>query len=474
MALTPFDRAKAVIIGQSGVFIDRMEAQPLAEMLTPEERGVLLPLYWERFMDIFPSHGARSILCHSLERPLDRPMARFDAGSAEHALRALQVVASQAAQITRLQPPNSQFKIESWITNSLRLVVFRVSEALLPTAQAALQGLMVAWPENDPSVRFAMARMAGDQVQADAALLALVGLCKGNIEAREWGVIAAAAPLLLTQIVGARSHVLLLQADHESDATSALVSVPGYAAFAATVFAEAKTRLADIASGAAPYKADGAFVVDDCYTITRVVQFGLHIGADWCLNGLETAWLWAAVAPDPKAKTVPSQSLTIGFANASVAEPWPHALQAIRKVASTCRHAGLVKKLDRFKRSVQSALSAHPDRLLDLDPNEPLPKDLIRPFRDAVEGMLAQPETMPLPLWLARFGPECEHTWALAKNLIWDIAGADGLVVSRAMPVKSKTGTRWVDVTGVDIAVTSEANVRLWHPIETAPDLSRA
>ncbi|MCU0829329.1 MAG: DUF4132 domain-containing protein [Tabrizicola sp.] len=249
-----------------------------------------------------------------------------------------------------------------------------------------------------------------------------------------------------------------------------LDSLPGYPTVAETVLVRTEDRLRAIAERRVPYVSDGAFLLSDCAVIERAVVFGLMRGDAWCVNWLGDIWQMASVAPDPKAKTMPSQSLTIRFANASIAEPRPEALQALEAVAKNCRHAGVAKKLDRARKSARTALAAQTDRLLALDPGEPIPKDLLKPFAAAIEGLLAVTDPMSAELWAARLGPSRKEGWALAKALIWEVTPAGGQAFT-ALPA---TQPGWVDLAGTLHAFEATDLVRLWHPADTSSDLARA
>jgi hypothetical protein len=170
---------------------------------------------------------------------------------------------------------------------------------------------------------------------------------------------------------------------------------------------------------------------------------------------------------------MPSQSLTIRFANAVVLEPNVIALRALREVAGLCRHAGVKKKLDRLKKAAQTALISRPERLLDIQMDGPVPKDMALPFRDAVQTLLAEPEPMTLDLWLDRFGPGRAAGWRLAQSLIWEVTGAAGLTPFTALPRQKDAQVHWTRPDGSDREAHADDLVRLWHPVESPHDLGR-
>jgi hypothetical protein len=243
-----------------------------------------------------------------------------------------------------------------------------------------------------------------------------------------------------------------------------------YGALAQSVFTRTEDRLRAIAEKRVPYVSDGAFLLSDCDVIERAVLLGLMRGEAWCLNRLGEVWQMASVAPDPKAKTMPSQSLTIRFANASVTEPRPEALRALDAVAKACRHAGVVKKLDRARKAARTALAAQPDRLLALDPTVPVPKDMLKPFAAAIEGLLAVTDPIPADEWVLRLGPSRKEGWALAKALVWEVVPV-GQAAFTALPDASGG---WIDLLGAMRDFNDTDLVRLWHPADSPDDLARA
>ena len=316
---------------------------------------------------------------------------------------------------------------------------------------------------------YVVARFIGDEAQAQINREKIMRRIEGDLMAREWTLIFDQPPLRLRDFQ-------VIEMELDADKRHALLncyydSLPGYDAFAQEVFEIAAKRLGAIAARQTAYRADGAFVLDDCEAIEHAACYGLHRQAEWCLDRIGYLWRMAAVAPDPTAKTMPSQSLTIRLAHAAVAEPGPQTLNALDSVAAICRHAGVAKKLDRARKSARAALAAHPERLLGLDPAVPIEKAMLKPFATAVEGLLAQPEPIPALLWHARFGPQRREGWALAKALIWEITPKDGGPRITGLPLKSGG---WSLFGELKRDFDESDTIRLWHPVEAADDLSRA
>ncbi len=316
------------------------------------------------------------------------------------------------------------------------------------------------------------ASLAGDPDLIQRSINELLADTRAELVRAEWDFLRALHPFLLREWVTQECDVDLAADpdDRHAQRMRCLDRLPGYGDFARSVFVRTEERLRAIAEGRVPYVSDGAYVLSDCDVIERAVLWGLMRGEGWCLDRLGEVWQMASVAPDPKAKSMPSQSLTIRFANAAVTEPRPEALRALDAVAKGCRHAGVVKKLERARKSARTALAAQPDRLLALDPAVPVPKDMLKPFAAAIEGLLAVTEPIPAVEWARRLGPDRKEGWALAKALVWEVSPA-GRAAFTALP-SERSG--WVDLAGVVHAIGDTDLVRLWHPAETPADLAQA
>ncbi|MGL4239428.1 DUF4132 domain-containing protein [Tabrizicola sp.] len=315
------------------------------------------------------------------------------------------------------------------------------------------------------------ARLADDPALQRQSIDQLLATVKGDLERDEWAFLLALPPLKLRDWVVAEHGYSF---DMEPDDRHAirmryLDEFPGYADFARSVFVRAEERLRAIADKRTPYVSDGAFPLGDCAVIERAALWGLSRAESWCLESLGELWRMAAVAPDAKTKSVPSQSLSIRFANASVTEPRPEALRALDAVAVECQHAGVCKKLERARKSARTALAAQPDRLLALDPSLPVPKDMLKPFAAAIEGLLALPEPVLATVWARRLGPGRKEGWALARHLVWEVSPPEG----GSFTALAKAEGGWTDLEGTSHAFGEADVVRLWHPVDGPADLAR-
>lgn len=446
---TAFTTATALLTGTPVIHLDRPDARALSVQLTPLERGSLLPLYWARLHAVDAEITARNLLAHDLLWRPDQPAPLFDTTAVMSGLAALLGLYTDGRPQTL--PDGTQrtlVDLHNRIAHCLWLMLTRMTAPLPPTARDRLRPLLQAMRKAKPLHLLAAARLAEDAATITTTTDSLMAQARGDLPVQEWRALLQAEPMDFVQLAEALQPASALPTNDAPDIHTLLDRVPGYATFAAGLMATAAARLQAIAQGEVPYKADGAFVLDDCYVLNRTIGYGLYLGADWCLNGMETLWLQAAVAPDPVAKSMPSQSLAIGLANATIAEPWPQAYLALCKVAAACRHAGVAKKLLRFQKAALTALAAHPERLLDFDPAVALPKPLHIAFRDAVQGLMARPRAQAMADWQRHFSPARADGWKLAQALIWEVISHDAAHSITCMPAKAKAGVIWQDVNG--------------------------
>lgn len=468
-------RIRAMLEGEISLPEDWPACEALAAGLSAAERGRLLPLLWRREADPEAPGGRAAALLAScvdgLRQPVRISPETFDEGV--------------AALLWRRDrpglplPAHSQLSPDEARDTRVRHCLWRLLSGLDGApSEVGRDGLCSLLPlfsvrgSDKPARVIVAARLAGDDAAAQRATDLLLGPVEGELEAREWGLVLALPPLDLRDwVVGEDGTGHDIEPADRHDAQMRFLDrLPGYAGFACEVFATAQARLEAVAGRQTAYRTDGAFPLGDCAVIGRAALWGLWRNEAWCLDVLGRLWEMAAVAPDPKVKTMPSQSLAIRFANASVTEPRPEALRALDGVAAVCRHAGVAKKLARARRAARTALVAHPERLLALDPAQPLAKDMVKPFAGAVEALLARPEPIAADDWRLRLGPGRKEGWALAGSLVWEITSADGARVVTALP-EEDGGWRGVDGSRQPFSQTDA--VRLWHPAETPAELAR-
>ncbi len=471
MTSTTYDNVLAMFGGRIPAPADWDMCSALVDRLSPKELGALQPVAWRGRNSSRHGDQVRNLAY----RIADHERAQF---SPEAFAAGLEVLLDWLGPI-EVAPPLAARTDGGMPAQNDRPPIVRALWTLIRGVETdppdsthdglrRLQNLAQVSARHDLS-GYVVARLIGDGDRAQAIREKKLLRVEGDLMAREWTLIFDQPPLRLRDF-----QVIDMEVD--ADKRRALINryydnLPGYDAFAQEAFEIAAKRLGAISARHTAYRADGAFVVDDCEAIEHAACYGLYRQAEWCLDRIGDLWRMAAVAPDPTAKTMPSQSLTIRLAHATVAEPGPQTLKALDSVAAICRHAGVAKKLDRARKSARAALAAHPERLLGLDPAVPLEKTMVKPFAKAVEGLLAQPEPIPALLWHARFGPQRKEGWALAKALIWEIAPKDGGPPVTGLPLKSGG---WSLLSDLKRDFDESDTIRLWHPVEAADDLSRA
>ncbi|MDO5604685.1 MAG: DUF4132 domain-containing protein [Paracoccus sp. (in: a-proteobacteria)] len=444
------------------------EARALIDTLDAGARARLLAPAWlarNRGNDL--ADRQREALAFKVEFD-DRPRL-MDAGSFDACVAALVHLHRHWLPEPNALPQSAGQQRDGRLAHLLLSAAHDLTEEPLPQTVQALHALAPALRrQRTPLDDLILARLTGDEAEQVICLAAIIARL-GGAEARAETELLARAPLL--PLVRGVQHLYAVQGDGMLRLRALLDAAPGYGDFARDLFARATGRLDDIAAGHVPYKADGAFHVDDCMAIGRAALYGLAHDCDWCRDGIGTLWARAVVAPDPGAKSMPSQSLAIRLGHMTLAEPRAPAIAALRAVTSACRHAGVKKKLDRMRGQVAAALTERPGRLLDLD--APLDKALALPFRQAVEGLLAQPRPMISALWRARFGPERAEGWELARALIWQIAQDDGASLLTALPDRDGDGLIWRLSDATVRPMRDDDQILLWHPVESAPEIAR-
>lgn len=467
-------RIAAMLEGRAAAPEDWQEREALADGLSDSERGTLLPLAWRCEAEAAGDDKIRHLaaVVESMRRPARISSDAFAEGIA--ALRVLRGLPAGAVQeYSRLTPEEARdLHVADLLWRLVAGLDGAVPEAALPGLRE-LRPLMETRSKTKLARTVVVARLGGETAPAEDAAGRLLALADGELERSEWSLLLALPEPMLRDwlVLEDVSGPEIEPEDRHAALMRLLDAAPGYSEFAREVFAAAMTRFGAIAGGKVEYRADGAFSIEDCVVIERAALWGLWRNEDWCLDAIGPLWSMAVQAPDPKAKTVPSQSLAIRLGKAAVAEPRPEALRALDAAAATCRHAGVSKKLARFRRAARTALAAQPERLLALNPTEPVPKDMLKSFAAAVETLLALPAPISMEDWSIRFGPKRKEGWALAKRLIWEVTPGDGGAVFTALPEKSG-GWRLVD--GAKREAADGDSIRLWHPVETAPGLAKA
>lgn len=243
-----------------------------------------------------------------------------------------------------------------------------------------------------------------------------------------------------------------------------LALLPGYLEFAAGIVASAVERVQSVQSGAVPYVADKAFTVEAAQVVRRALLAGLDQAQPWALSAAVPLLAGVSKAPEPKLKTVPSQSLGIAIAKAIAERPSSALVAAMSAEVATIRHAGLKAKVARFLDTGKRRLFEQDEFLLELDPAAKAPKALENAVLRAIEGLFVR-EALPLDIWRARI-LEGKATSAHAAALIWHFED-----VGAALPVRTGGAWSFIDARARPLA-PARGRVRLWHPlqVDSQPD----
>ena len=129
-----------------------------------------------------------------------------------------------------------------------------------------------------------------------------------------------------------------------------------YRTTARAIVETAAARLRDIADGTVPYIADQAFAKQDVPVLELAVEVMTAVDDRWTDQVLPALLVGAVVAPDPHARSVPSQAAYYALTRCVLARPTLALAQAVRAAGAATRHAGVKKKTARIAREVDRAL----------------------------------------------------------------------------------------------------------------------
>ena len=394
----------------------------------------------------------------------------FDSAAADVALAGL------AANIDR-RPPDHFFREVPGLRTTPRqrwhgrlghlaaLVLRRLVAEPGPEGRGALAALLAEDVVADPLALALAAHLAGDAARETAARAKIAGEADSALARAEITALFTAHPLRWPALFA--DHGLASSVSVGAALADDPGDLPAWRAFAETAVAEALAQVRAVQSGAVPYTADKLMPPGAARAVGRAMRLALAEGLDWGVAALPEIWRGAAHAPDPKAKTVPSQPLTYALAKAVIDEPRPAALACLQEIAGSVRHAAVKKKLEKMVKSARSALQDRPDLVLDMALTGGLPADLRRYLKPALEGLLLRDWAMDQPTWAAQMiHPDLR---AATHALIWDITeGAD-----RFSALPNPSGTAWTLADGRTRPMAQDQRILLWHPADW-PEPERA
>jgi hypothetical protein len=419
--------------------------EPDLATLSETELGALAALIWEA--------EASDRFATQLTSALQQRAPKFDASSARAALEALTRRARSGAS-------EREAPVVEWIQRAAAQVIAGCSDPDQPELRLALQELLAeGLPENlEPlsAVLLSCARLAVPSHEDELAQRERSFLC--------------GLQSLRDRITGARACGGWVFGVDDDELTrrgaDPLALLPGYLEFALDIVATAVERTRSIQSGAVPYAADKAFTVDGAQVVRRALLAGLDQEQPWALSAAMPLLAGMSKAPDPKVKTVPSQSLSIAIAKAIAERPSSALIAAMSTEISTIRHAGLKAKVARFHQTGQRRLFEQDDFLLELNPALKLPKALTSAVARALEALLVRTGSLPCDVWRARI-LDGKATSDHAASLIWHFDD-----VGAALPIRTGRAWTFVDAQGRPLAAP-QGRVRLWHPLEVASHAER-
>ncbi len=238
-----------------------------------------------------------------------------------------------------------------------------------------------------------------------------------------------------------------------------LALLPGFLEHAEKLTARALERVNAVHSGGVDYKADKAFSVSEAQAIRRGLRAGLDQGAQWALDATIPLLTGVSQAPNPKVKSVPSQSASIAIAKAVAERPSAPLIIGMKAAIADIRHAGIKKKLGKLVKTAERRMFEDDDFLFGLEPDTKISKPLFRSVVRALEAMLSKNSPIDVNLWNSRILGN-QNVAKAADSLVWRFG--DG---TSALPVK--TGQKWsfIGPDGQPCSSTAET-VTLWHPLQ--------
>jgi hypothetical protein len=412
--------------------------EPDLSRLTDQDLGRLAEFAWR------PEHWDRPLLSGLVQAIRGRNPI-FDEAAALAALSALDAAARQPEE-------PSQRGVVSWMQEAAAQVVSGCRTFAAPPIVQALrdlleQGLPGALDQLG-AVLLSCARLPVPVAEDPLVQVERKFLCE--------------LPALEHRIIGARECIDWVfgvdDAELSPRGADPLALLPGYVAFAEGIVATALKRVAAIQSGELPYVSDGAFSQEGAQVLRRCLLAGLDQEASWAFAAALPLLAGVSRAPNVEVKTVPSQSATIALAKVLAQRPSPRLVAGMKRELSAIRHAGLKKKVTKFLQTAQRRMLDDDRLLLELDPNEEVPKGVATVLVRALEGLFVRESRLEFSIWKTQI-LEAQATTRHAASLIWDFGDAGA-----ALPVRTNAGWSFVDSSGAAVA-QPKGPVRLWHPL---------
>ncbi|KZK84126.1 hypothetical protein PsW64_01796 [Pseudovibrio sp. W64] len=313
-------------------------------------------------------------------------------------------------------------------------------------------------------VALIVAHAIGDDLLLDAALVNIAARNDGPISFEEFEAVAGVSDLrtlanAICEISPELSHSIPA---HDS----VLADISEWRLFAEHAVEEVLRRSRRIVAGTVKYQSDKLTSVAEASAVARAVKLALTERLDWGLKTLDELWVGAALAPDHKAKSMPSQSLSIQLGKVVRDEPQPEAVLIAQKITREIRHAGVKKKLQRTTKEAIRNLSLHPERVLDLLTTSHIPDEFTKLIKPALEGMLLRLWWLDVSVWARQMTDK--SLWPMTSKLIWEVED-EGDRFAAVLKGGSNEGL-WLLVDGSTRLRAEWQRVRLWHPVESSEE----
>ena len=438
------------------------DAQMLADIqaIGAIGRGSILAAYWRGALTFETQNHRVFAALKMLEAGTSgTPLAlRFSATDASPALNTL------LPQLERDQDFNPRAGISWTMSKVLKLLYGALTP--LPDTAPVLRRAMPQIQELSPELALIASLALEDDLQADAQLLMIAQRTPGPLrhEQVEIALAAEAYHMRLCALVEAFGPCFGSSKVAELALERPLQDMPSWRAFAKRAVETASAAGRAVARGNVPYAADKLLPLTDAWVVAEAMQHGLQDRAPWAMERYEILLQDAALAPDPKVKSVPSQSLAIRLGHAAVQQVQPEVVLALRRVAAKVRHKGVKKKLVLDLALAEKALAQHPERLLELCTTGEMDPSFAKLLGKALEGLLPALWWFDAAAWAQAFAaPDFKKA---ARNLIWEVATTAGDCFT-ARPVHDD-GPGWSRPDGSVQPFGAGDRLRLWHPAEAS------
>ena len=320
----------------------------------------------------------------------------------------------------------------------------------------------ISW-SSAPHIAVALARLAGSEAAVlDTLATDLVDSPLFLEEVRTTAALDLPANIVVADWVcrGRDSSAASLDPEH-----CPLSAFSGYVAFAEIGLKMAVNRVRKIHDLEAPYASDKAFTLGESAVIGRLARVALDRDEAWVPSVLGELFHKVGLAPTA-AKTVPSQSVAIALGHAIETFPTPEAVETLRAVVGTIRHAGVKKKLQRNLPTAARGLAFRPEIALRLPVDQPFSKHQIAIVTRCLEAGFVSSMTFTSENWRLRLA-ERTQLKSLTESLVWRLHDPGGGSIA-VLPVSERGRATLQNVTGAPVAILPDHSISLWHPADAS------